>query len=224
MRLTRKQFEEAVRGSDLNPYARLILLTYAGKAGYTDKVEEVWPSMAWVSEATGINKDIVSKYVKALVKDGWLIPAQIHGRAQGYYLAKGLLTVRTLEKAKRKSNLLMESDPSPDGAGTHLLMESEVSPDGQELITMNNQLEVNKEEPKTEPVAPEVVADAPTHPLVIEQEDWMRLEDVEPPFDKDELERFRVLTSFAAWGSRMSISKAIALVIEERSKEPDPWD
>ena len=79
--------------------------------------------MAWVAQATGINKDIVSKYVKALVQDGWLIPAAMHGRAQGYYLGKGVLTVRTLEKAKRKSNLLMEPSLSPDGVGGNLLME-----------------------------------------------------------------------------------------------------
>jgi hypothetical protein len=83
MNLNRKQFEEAVDGSDLNPYARFILVTYARKAGYSNEPQEVWPSQAWVSQSTGINKDIVGKYVKALVEDGWLITARYHGRAQG---------------------------------------------------------------------------------------------------------------------------------------------
>ena len=219
MRLTRKQFEEAVQGSGMNPYARFICLTYAGKAGYTNDPQEVWPSMAWVAEVTGINKDIVAKYVKALVKDGWLIPAQMHGRAQGYYLGQGLLTVRTLMKAQRKSNLLMESEVSPDAVDPNLLMESEVSPDGQELITKNNHIEVTKEEPKTEPVAPEVVADAPTSPLLLEQEGDVKyqefLDKLDTPLSREEKENVRIWRK-----DGLSLERIYELVVWNRE---DPW-
>lgn len=161
--LTRKQFDQALwDAQELNAYAVAVLKAYASRNSYEDEVQETYPAQAWVAKESHINKDTVKDYVDALVEDGWLLPARMHGRAQGYFLARGVVRNEKLQKAQRgrnlkkkralspdgqekdaKPNVLIEPDQSPHGAAVHVLMEPDQSPDGQELTTKN----IQEEEP-----------------------------------------------------------------------------
>lgn len=171
--MNRKEFENAVRvqGKTLNTYAAAVLKSYVSTWDYKQEDVETYPSMQWVADDTHMNKDTVKDYVTALVEDGWMIPANKHGRTQGYFLAIGVVNHPQLAKPKKKNTftvspdapetkyqvdtkeegegLRMEPTPisgwtgdvSPDG--------TEVSPDGPELITKNNHIEEPLEEPTT---------------------------------------------------------------------------
>jgi hypothetical protein len=237
MKLSRKQFEEAVWASDLNTNARFVLMMYASFNTYSDKAQEARPSKALVAKQTGIHPNTVGKYVEAAVEDGWLIPGSRYGRAQGYWLAEGSTHHQQLKPVVRGKNLHrpstddveIDSNASTDGVSTNLLMVLNPSTDGvtlstddEELITKNNHIEEPKEEPKTVSKEPVVVADAPTSPLLLEQGDDSlnrELEELYETFDKDELERFRTLISFASWGKRMRQADAVRQVVKERSEE-----
>lgn len=157
--MNRKQFEDAITASALNPYARAVLRAYASRNNYNDQSEESYPSQAWVAEWTGMHKDVVNRYVKSLVIDGWLVPASLHGRAQGYYLEAGKVNESRLMKAARQGNLDKQCpsgvdidpdgqspsgvDVSPSGVDINVLVESPSYRLHEELRT----IEDTKEEP-----------------------------------------------------------------------------
>lgn len=193
VKMNRRDFEEAVARSGLNPYARFILMTYASFADWKEVDPEVWPGMKEVARITGIHRDTVKDYVDALVTDGWLIPARKHGRAQGYIMAEGCLVTRQLMKTRGHNNLrskcLVVPNPMPSGADDECLVVPSPMPSDQALITKSNHIE----EPKEEPIA---VASAPAPPFDTEQEDEMTLQEalktLDPPLDKNEREKVRV--------------------------------
>lgn len=212
--MNRKDFEEAVAGSELNPYARFILMTYASHADWKEAEPEVWPGMRQVAKVTGIHRDTVKQYVDAAVTDGWLVPAQMHRRAQGYTLAQGVLVTRQLKKSRGHNNLpsdgLVVQDQWPSGTEADGLVVQPQWPSDQALIIKNNHIE----EPKEQETA---VASAPALPFDTEQEDEMylpkTLEDIQPPLGKEERELVRI------WRKDRKTPEEIKRLIEWQREE-----
>jgi hypothetical protein len=181
--MNRTDFERAVWDSDLNPHARLVLLTYAGASDYRDVDQEVWPSKATVSHRTGLHPDTVKKYVDALVKDGWLIPSKGYGRAQGFHLAAGVVTQRQVMDRSRASNLSPngQETQSPNGQETNSGRESEVSPNGQD-VSPNGAVSLSPNGAGVSPNGQELI----TKNNHIEQPKKNQREDSQahPPFDE----------------------------------------
>lgn len=69
--MNRKDWEEQVFDSDLNPTARVVCLAIGSHGNWTDD-REVKPSKARISGMTGLSRESAGNYIDALEAQGWL--------------------------------------------------------------------------------------------------------------------------------------------------------
>lgn len=82
--MDKNEYERLVYESSLCQTAKLVMLAYLHHCKQQE-LKEVWPAYKTVAEFAGVGRDTVSKYVTALVEQGWLVVANMHEpRLQGY--------------------------------------------------------------------------------------------------------------------------------------------
>ena len=69
--MNRKDWEDQVFASDMNPTARMVCIAI-GSHGNWVKDQEVRPSVQRIAGMTGLSRDTAGKYVSALEEQGWL--------------------------------------------------------------------------------------------------------------------------------------------------------
>lgn len=146
--LNRKQFDTMLRDGQcrLNTTARMVLMGFASHMTYDDDVQEAWPAKQTVATYAGMNRNTVTKYMDALIKDGWLVPSGKQHRidkfnyTNGYRLAVGDGNEKFLlrREAWNKGNVASDADRSTSAMLTEATSDADRSKSGADSVGTNN--------------------------------------------------------------------------------------
>lgn len=188
--MNRKDWEEQVFESDLNPTARMICMAI-GSHGSWEKSQTVWPSRQRISSMTGVSRETVGKYMAALEEHGWLKVVKIRkDNVREYELSKpqvvptlGILAVKPrghVSNLKRQVVPVLDNLDSPDESQVAPTLDKQVVQTDDEVVPVLDKqvvqtdglgcLELGQEptknlpvEPTIEPTKTSTTADAAVH-------------------------------------------------------------